>query len=384
MKMYDFIFSGSYPLRLYRHAIFWMTLYVFTLITYFHPFLEKTGFSKWMSVQSEEMCLHILTQMIFCYSLLYYLLPFLYKKRYTTFIAGFFLLSAVTIYIYYAEHILLFSRIHRHAGMSFMQPPVVLWFTVISFLTYFPRTAALVLAIKIIKNWRARQQENQQLAREKANAELQLLKAQIHPHFLFNTLNNIYSFALNKSPQAAMLIQKLSGTLHYMINECETKWVPLEKEMDMIRDYIELERIRYGDRLDIRMEISGDFSGMRIAPLLMIPFVENSFKHGASQVLDSPWIRLTIQMDGGVLRFGLNNSRPHQLYSSKGKCGIGLSNVRKRLELLYPSQHELRIEPGPVEFAVWMVIPVHEMNDLTPDLFSGNGAISRPLFAGIE
>ena len=119
------------------------------------------------------------------------------------------------------------------------------------------------------------------LDKETANAELQLLKSEIHPHFLFNTLNNIYSSILNKSSNAKGLVIKLSDTLKYMIYDCEAPLVPLEEELKMIEDYIGLEKVRYGKRLNMEVEIKGDYRNKLIAPLLLIPFIENCFKHGA-------------------------------------------------------------------------------------------------------
>jgi LytS/YehU family sensor histidine kinase len=187
---------------------------------------------------------------------------------------------------------------------------------------------------------------NETLTREKANAELQLLKAQIHPHFLFNTLNNIYSFTLTKSPLAAELVQKLSDMLGYMITDCDHSMVPLEKEIHLIKDYIGLEKIRYGTRLDIQMHINGECKSKMIAPLLMIPFVENCFKHGASIMRGKQWMQLSIHVNNNVLYFNLTNSKPLQPVNSKSKNGIGLLNVKKRLALLYPDKHQLIINPS--------------------------------------
>jgi sensor histidine kinase YesM len=341
-------------------------LYFFSLITYFHPFLEKAGFAKWMMVQSAEIFLHVFTQMIFCYVLLYYLLPkYLNNRKYAAFTVRLLLLSAVTMFIYYREHIFLFKYIHLYAGMPFMPPNITLWYTVISFLSYFPRSAALVLAIKTLKNWYIKLQENQQLILENANAELQLLKAQVHPHFLFNTLNNIYSFTLNKSPGSPLLIKKLSSTLHYMINECEDKWVPLEKELMMISDYMELEKVRYGNRIAMEVNVTGDAGNKAVTPLLLIPFIENSFKHGASQMLQHPWIKMQIRVGEKSLFFQLSNSRPATTIQTNGKSGIGLSNVKKRLELIYPARHKLDITSSPGIFSVEMQIPVNEIKTNT-------------------
>lgn len=218
------------------------------------------------------------------------------------------------------------------------------------------------ISIKFFKDWRQKQRDNLNLKKENANAELSLLKAQIHPHFLFNTLNNIYAFTLNKSPQAKNIVRKLEDMLHYMIEECEQPLVTVTNEIKTIEDYFELERIRYGNSLDMQMEITGDYNNKIITPLLMMPFVENSFKHGTSKMLRKPWIKLFIQADENVLHFTLTNSKPvHETANRKG--GIGLNNVKKRLELLYPQNHLLTIESTVNTFTVNMQIPLEKMHE---------------------
>jgi len=128
-----------------------------------------------------------------------------------------------------------------------------------------------------------------------------------------------------------------------MIHDCEEKFVPLEKELGLIQDYMGLEKVRYGKRLDMQVEIHGDFENKVIAPLLMIPFVENSFKHGTSQMLQQPWIKLYINTCGNQLFLKLSNSKPPLTHIIKQHKGIGLSNVKKRLQLLYFDQHQLDI-----------------------------------------
>jgi LytS/YehU family sensor histidine kinase len=201
-------------------------------------------------------------------------------------------------------------------------------------------------------------EEREILVRENTHAEMQLLKAQVHPHFLFNTLNNIYSFALRKSPDAGGLVLKLSDTLKYMINECETPLVPLEKELKLIKDYIGLEKVRYGNRLNMEIEIKGDYKNKLIVPLLLISFVENAFKHGASKMLKLPWIRLKIIIKENDFYLELSNSKPLQAFYQNGKNGIGLKNVQKRLQLLYPHEHELIIESTEDEFLIKMQVPL--------------------------
>ena len=220
----------------------------------------------------------------------------------------------------------------------------------------YPTIVGLALAIKLLNNWYLKQQETVQLSREKINAELQLLKSQVHPHFLFNTLNNIYSFILNRSPRAPEMIKKLSTLLNYILNECDRPLVPLSKELSLIRDYMELERIRYGDKLSMNMHIQGNASGKMISPLLLIPFVENSFKHGTSRMLTHPWVNLDIAIEDRSLNFKISNNKPEQSNEPVNKKGIGLNNVKKRLQLLYPGTHSLFITENEMSYDVIMKV----------------------------
>jgi two-component system LytT family sensor kinase len=149
----------------------------------------------------------------------------------------------------------------------------------------------------------------------------------------------------------------LEDMLHYMIEECEQPLVSLAKEIAILGDYFELERIRYGNSIDMQFEITGDCTGKVVSPLLMIPFVENSFKHGTSKVLREPWIKLFIQADDDVVHFSLTNSKPAEEKAQHSR-GIGLHNVRKRLELLYPAAHLLVIDSTKNTFTVNMQIPI--------------------------
>lgn len=363
MSREQFIFTEKFPQKLYRHVVFWLVFYLFSLLTYFHDGLEKIGFKNWAILEMSEDFFHVLTQMLFCYAVLYLLYPFfLQSKKYIAFIAGLLILGAGIFWLYFFEHIVIFKSIHAHAGMPFRPPDVVYWFTMISLFTYFPLSTGLAVAIKVLKNFYIKQQQNQSLSRENANAELQLLKAQVHPHFLFNTLNNIYSFTLTKSMQAPKLVMNLSDTLSYMINDCETNLVLLEKEIKMMNDYIELEKVRYGNRLELKLTVEGDTTGKLITPLLMIPFIENSFKHGASKMLNGGWIHMSIQADDNILHFTIVNGKP--AYSDREeRGGIGLSNVKKRLALLYPFNHLLKIDSTDNTFSVSLQIPVS--NDLS-------------------
>lgn len=215
-------------------------------------------------------------------------------------------------------------------------------------------TAACFSSLSLGKQWLLKQTELLRAQQEKMTAELQLLKAQIHPHFLFNTLNNIYSFSLDYSPKTPELILKLSSLLSYMLYDCKAEQVRLEKEVAIMKDYIDLEKERYGDSLEVSWAVEGNISDHFISPLLMLPFLENSFKHGASEQIEKPWMAVEIAVAKDILKFKITNSKSE--YIAHTVHGIGISNVKKRLELLHPGKYELKINDEGDFFAVSLMM----------------------------
>ena len=212
----------------------------------------------------------------------------------------------------------------------------------------------LFLCLSLVKQWSLKQKEFLQAEQEKITAELQLLKAQLHPHFLFNTLNNIYSFSLESSPKTPDLILKLSSLLSYMLYDCREDEVPLEKELEIMRNYIGLEKERYGNLIDISWNVEGNIEDKYIAPLMLLPFLENAFKHGASEQLEKPWLSVDIAMKQQTLKCKIVNSKNEN--SSFHSNGIGIENVKKRLAFLYPEKHELRLSDEGDFFMVALTI----------------------------
>jgi LytS/YehU family sensor histidine kinase len=200
--------------------------------------------------------------------------------------------------------------------------------------------AGFAAAFKLMKYWYEKEYLNSVLQKEKLDAELQSLKAQLHPHFLFNTLNNIYSITENVSRPASDMLLKLSALLRYILYECNRPLVKLPQEFKLIEDYIALEKVRYKHiELDVRLIDKAE--GYNIAPLLLLPLVENCFKHGTSQVIEQPWINITTELKENIFAIKLINGKPVGNGMNNFTEGIGLSNVKKRLNLLYPGRHEL-------------------------------------------
>lgn len=183
----------------------------------------------------------------------------------------------------------------------------------------------------------------QQVEKEKLSIELNSLKTQVNPHFLFNSLNSIYSLALSKSEQTAETVLELSNLLRYMLYEVGEEMVDIEKEVEMIENYIELQKLRADDSTKVHFEVKGNLKDKKVAPLLFFPLVENAFKHGVKGVSESAFINITLDVEKGV-EFNIVNNKGKVDDMEQGKFGgIGLENVRRRLELIYPKSHAFEI-----------------------------------------
>ena len=197
-----------------------------------------------------------------------------------------------------------------------------------------------------------RERQAVQAQREQLDTELKFLKTQVNPHFLFNALNNIYTLTLLRDEQAAESLLRLSGMLRYMLYDSEAETVPLGREIAYIHDFVALRRLKDSRGMNIRVDLDERRPNLRIAPLLLIPLVENAFKHSRVDDLEEAYVQIKLSTSDVGVAFFVENSVPSDGYRSDGVGGIGLENVRKRLELLYPGRHELRVEEGSATFAV--------------------------------
>jgi sensor histidine kinase YesM len=384
----DFIFSNERRHRIARHLAFWGLWCVAYLLLFQYPLHAFYGWSvndaagAFDAIQQIGLPLFVLKtlifgsllsivvpQAIFTCVLIYWVLPNYFFKKRNVFVIAFILISVFVIYYFIASQFKVFAPLGDYIFGLIKHVPTfrerfdhVMYSALREQLSSLPVIAGFAVMIKLIKRWWLKQKQTEQLFHEKTKAELQLLKAQVHPHFLFNTLNNIYYFSLSGSPKAPEMINKLSGLLHYILNECNQPLIPLQKEINMVRDYMALEKIRYGE-MNMTIEIQEEGSEKLIAPLLLIPFVENSFKHGTSKMLAHPWLKLQMTIENNMLHFSVANSRPPEAETQLKKGNIGLKNVKKRLELLYPGTHELNIVSKPESFFVYLKVPLQETKD---------------------
>jgi len=346
----DFIFSRRY--RIWRHLLFWtLNTFLFSVL-----FMNRdSNFSRNLF----NMIVWLPLTMLYCYPLLYFIVPrYLLKGNFAAFgliiflwvLAGYFLNFLFRYYIF----------IPVQEWMNYK--PIVKnpWAPASLLAVYI--TAVMVILVAVFKYWVQKQQDWLRSEKERITAELQLLKAQVHPHFLFNTLNNIYSFSLESSPKTPGLILKLSSLLSYMLYDCNAELVQLEKEISVMKDYIDLEKERYGNKIEISWSIEGDAENKSIAPLLMLPFLENAFKHGTSDQVEKPWLSVDISIRQHTLRCKIVNSKNiNQPYRNNG---IGIQNVKKRLSILYPEKHELKMNDEENFFVVSLLMELSSENGI--------------------
>lgn len=327
--------------RVWWHVLFWIVWYFFYIVTYSSGVLERTQFihNLWL----------LPVRMAWTYLLIYWMLPqFLLERKYLLF-AFLAVLHAILFGLSVWIVLALVTGNKGHDFLPFIRPLVLNY--------QIPATAA---AIYMFKRWYLIQQYTLNLEKEKIKAELEFLKSQIHPHFLFNTLNNLYALTLKKSDSAPGMVIRLSNLLEYALYSGKQTEVYLRDELKQLMGYIDIEKVRFGSRLSVTTEINDIRDDLHIAPLLLLPFVENSFKHGAGKDLNSSFIDLRARTEKNRLIFIVSNSYScepgkFEKYTER----IGLKNVRRRLELLYQNRHDLKIDQTADKFSVQLEIDLN-------------------------
>ncbi|WP_167459539.1 sensor histidine kinase [Pedobacter jejuensis] len=209
--------------------------------------------------------------------------------------------------------------------------------------------------ISFVIDWFATERIQRNLESERREMELQFLKSQLNPHFLFNSLNNIYSLAYQKSDKTADAIMKLSEIMRYMIYESNTPTVSLSKEVDYLKSYIELQKIRFKDGAYVEMTLSGEIDDQKIVPLMLISFVENAFKHGVVTDPSEP-VKIDIIANQKILHFSVINKKNNQNKDAQG--GVGLPNVERRLQLIYPDRYKLNVVNSATHYNCELMIDI--------------------------
>ena len=322
------------------HGLFWVVL--FALMRWID---QRDHVETWFALGNE------IIQLVFYAALVYlnllYLIPnYLAKQAFVYFglvLATCAIVTPIEVLVLYLK----FSNQEPYRESLVMHQVWLFWGNVV--------VVAASTVLRVIMDWWRYQNEKQVLVTQTMQSELRFLKSQINPHFLFNTLNNLYALTLKKSDKAPEIVLKLSEIMRYMLYECNERRVHLSKEIHYIYNYLDLERLRQPKDADIRFVVEGHISEQMVAPLLFVPFLENSFKHGLNHSVNGGgYVRLKLIASGEDLEFTIENSKvdqlPKQNHARSG--GIGLANVRQRLQILYPEDHTLEISDEPNRYAV--------------------------------
>jgi sensor histidine kinase YesM len=355
--------------RVLWHILFWIGLLVYEVLIW--GMVDNAYYTRFIPFVIE-----LPVKMLAVYFTLYVLIDkFFIRKRYGAFVLLLLLSMAfIGVVLRIIGYYVIYPMFYPD-GLSiplFFLPKIL----IAIFVTY--SLVAIVATFHLIKHHYEHQRTTQllrqtadQLEKEKLAAELKLLKSQINPHFLFNTLNNLYALTLNNSAKAPEMVHKLSQLMSYMLYDNNQPEVPLVNEIQYIRNYIALEKIRYGDRLEVSLNVYENIDNIMIAPLMILPFVENSFKHGVSHELSKCWIHIDIELQEKMLVIKAENSKPDFTDEMKRSSGIGLENVKKRLQHLYPDAYSLQLFDEPDTYLAVLKLKLsRQMQPVTEESFS--------------
>lgn len=349
--------TNSFITRIYKilsqkkvyHTLLWLTLAV-NLVLY-DMFVTDKSF---VTALGHSLIVVFVYALVVYFNLLYLIPTYLAKKQFWTYL-GLLLISILVItpietliiYFIYSGNPEAQANIVVNLNWYFIPPLLI---------------AAISTLFRIISDWFINLQEKQELEKRTMQSELRFLKSQINPHFLFNTLNSLYALTLKKSDSAPEIVIKLSEMMRYMLYECNEKQVPLSKEVNYLKNYLDLEKLRQNKDIDIQLNVKGNVSNQMIAPLMFIPFVENSFKHGLSNNLLNGFVHIDILAEPEEVQIKVRNSKAEKLPMRDPKRksgGIGLVNVKRRLNLLYPDKYSLQITDNPKSYEVDMTLELN-------------------------
>ena len=333
-----------------RHMLLWVSIYV--VYTYMMSFYED------YQGRMVANLVNVPLFMVAYYLLKHVQIPYLYDQgKMVSFVLSIIVSSFAIASVCRINGVLWMDEFF---GKSYDIPFMTMGAYLIKTVRFYTPAMA-ILAWESHQERRKELERMQELEKEKLATELKFLKAQINPHFLFNTLNNLYSYVVNQSPKAPDMIMRLSGILDYVLYKSQQKSVSLDEEVSTIEHFLKLEQIRYGDRLEVAYHTAGNMTAP-ISPLILLSIVENAFKHGASGDIDTPKIKIDIKEQYDKIHCEVWNtiSRHKGELNDRYKEGIGLSNIKRQLNLVYPDRHKLVINELEDAFSILLIIKPKE------------------------
>lgn len=352
MKEPGALLHGLFYQWWFRHLLFWIILWNY--------FAWGNGFILITPPQAYSQSLGLITSaIIVVYPLLYFLIPeYLVKRKFLLFFLGYAILITAAAIL----------REYMYQLTGFSLTPTGFVSNIGNNVLPYTHICCIVASVKLLRHAYFQAENAEAAVKVKTIAELELLKTQIHPHFLFNTLNSLYAHTRQNSTKSPEIILTLSDLLRFMIYESQAEFIPLTQEIKAIKNYVELEKFRFGDEMDISLSFSGDLEGILIRPLLLLPLMENCFKHGAGDELDQKWISLDLNVEKDLMHFNLSNSRNPESTNRDipgESSGVSLQNVRRRIELYYPGKHTFMIKDDGEIFHIKLELNLIHEKELT-------------------
>ncbi len=342
--------------RIQYHLYFWMTYIAFYTVMW-------GGYDGNYWGDFQQLIILLPTMLVPAYITLYYLMPkFLFKKKTLKYISYSILLAIIMGLLYrYIKwaHLSHWYNVEK----EYWKTPMFYFPKILASIVSVYSPVFIAMSIKLQLFYYKNDKINKQLEKEKIATELKFLKAQIHPHFLFNTLNSIYSLSLSKSQKTPEAVLGLSKFLDYMLYECNDRFISIGIEWEQLMNLVKLERLRYSDNLTINVSNVIDDKECIIPSLLLLPFVENAFKHGVDNEINDSWINIDLKLEDKQLSFYVENSMSvaklgENLDSDKN---IGLKNVKRRLSLFFKDKYELKIMKEEDSFLVKLTINLNDI-----------------------
>lgn len=346
--------------KVYVHLLFWVLYYILEVYLDFYWSRYQFPDRAWQIRLQNTIVLelgYLLIKMPLAYSLLYIYEKTTIKRFLTYVFYCFIIVTAVLIHRFFT-HYIIYPHIYGVTETLDGKQPSGFINGLVAFNSFMDLIfmAGLIFGVEITRQKNLLKEQISLLKAEKLDQELSMLKAQINPHFLFNTLNNIYGMALKKADETPDVILQLSKVMRYNIYEAAEKYISIVKDVENIKDFLQIQQIRHRD-LVIRFNEEMDHPSQEISPLILIQFVENAFKHGVSETLGQSFLHIDIKLNNGVLHYHIENSKEEKPHGNSTK--IGLKNIRRQLELLYP-KHSLTVESTNDRYIVNLIIDFND------------------------
>jgi len=338
------------------HIPFWIGYQLFWSLLFSPEYLFTLGNTLLMVFSS-------LGYIAGAYPNIYYLIPvYLKRGHYFRYALGFLACVLVATLLSGAAYYVILSTVSGSWQVADWWGGSIEQFTGATISMSFT-AVVVVMIIKLVKDWLKDQKRTQELEKEKLETELKFLRSQFNPHFLFNTINSIH-FLIQKDPQRASdTLAKFSDLLRYQLYECNEPQIPLKKEVHYLANFVALEKLRVNKNVSVALDVSESVNGAQIAPFILMPFVENAFKHVSKGGQQENFIRISLAQQERQIQFKVENSQEPAEPKARDAVyygGIGLANVKRRLDLLYPQQHRLKIDDQGKNYAIQLTIDLHE------------------------